>query len=119
MTDFSYEPDDLVELACQAIYRQFEGYWPNESERARIGAAVRAVTDPSAAVRAALWHQVAESLAAALVAVAGHLPLFVEAPKTHDERRKAARVEAHYQLYRAAMTALEQARRTESPPEES
>lgn len=44
--DADLEPvslDNLTEQACQAIYREFEGYWPAEFERARIRVAIKEV----------------------------------------------------------------------------
>ena len=35
--------DGLVERACQAIYREFDGYWPSDLERARIAVAIKEV----------------------------------------------------------------------------
>ena len=32
--------DAAVERACQAIYREFDGYWPSDLERARIRVAL-------------------------------------------------------------------------------
>lgn len=31
-----------VERACEAIYREFDGYWPSDGERARIAVALLA-----------------------------------------------------------------------------
>lgn len=108
--EMTYEPDALTQLACEAIYRHFEGYWPNESERQRLVVALAAVTDPSAAIRTAMWHQTAETLGEVAIILAGHLPLFAGPPTTPEEKRKADRVEIHYQQYRAAMDALRNAR---------
>ena len=37
-----------VEQACRAIYREFEGYWPSDSERARIAVALLAAAGSGA-----------------------------------------------------------------------
>lgn len=34
------ELEQRVEGACRAIYGAFEGYWPSDSERARIAVAL-------------------------------------------------------------------------------
>lgn len=36
---------EAVEQACQVIYREFEGYWPSNVERAHIAAAVGPLLD--------------------------------------------------------------------------
>jgi UDP-N-acetyl-D-mannosaminuronate dehydrogenase len=35
--------EEAVELACQAIYAEHRGYWPSESERARIASVLVAL----------------------------------------------------------------------------
>jgi hypothetical protein len=46
MTDASMvalvKVEEAVERACQAIYAEFDGYWPSDLERARIAVALLA-----------------------------------------------------------------------------
>lgn len=37
--------EELTEEGCKAIYARFKGYWPTESERARISVAIEAAVN--------------------------------------------------------------------------